>query len=83
MDVSTILKNGLFQKISNTTYGLHWKSCTNSGFLLRFFSGEGGAAKNFLGGTPSKFSETNDSLGGGGGGQSFLSKMKFSHKSHN
>ena len=62
MDVSTILKNGLFQKISNTTYGWHWKSCTNSGFLLRFF--QGGAAKNFLGGTPSKFSETNDSEGG-------------------
>ena len=46
----------------------------------KIFSG-GGAAKNFLGGTPSKFSETNDSWGGRG--QSFLSKMKFSHKSHN
>ena len=46
----------------------------------KIFSGGGGsAAKNFLGGTPSKFSETNDSWGG----QSFLSKMKFSHKSHN
>ena len=78
MDVSTILKNGLFQKISNTTYGWHWKSCTNSGFLLRFF--RGGAAKNFLWGHPSKFSET---MILGGGGQSFLSKMKFSHKSHN
>ena len=64
MDVSTILNNGLFQKIYNTPYGWHWKSCTNSC-------------------SPSKFSETNDSGGGGGGAQSFLSKMKFSHKSHN
>ena len=62
MDVSTILKNGLFQKISKTKW--HWKSCTNSAFLLRFFQGGGSAAKNFLGGTPSKFSETNDSWGG-------------------
>ena len=31
----------------------------------------GGAAKNFLGGTPSKFSETNDSGGGGEGDKVF------------
>ena len=35
---------------------------------------QGGAAKNFLGGAPSKFSEANDS----GGGKIFLKKMKFS-----
>ena len=34
----------------------------------------GGAQKKFLGGTPSKFSGTNDSRGG-----IFLKNMKFSH----
>ena len=35
-----------------------------------------GAAKNFLGGAPSKFSGANDSRGGG----IFLKKMKFPHR---
>ena len=60
MDVSNILKNGLFQKISTHPHGWHWR---NPGFLLGLF--QQGEAKNFLRGTPSKFSEANDSGGVG------------------
>ena len=60
MDVSNILKNGLFQKISTHPHGWHWR---NPGFLLGLF--QQGEAKHFLRGTPSKFSEANDSGGVG------------------
>ena len=70
MDVSNILKNGLFQKIS-TPPPPPWMALENPGFLLGFF--QEGEAKNFLRGTPSKFFEANDS---GGGGKFFLKKMK-------
>ena len=60
MDASNILKNGLFQKISTTPHGWHWR---NPGFLLGLF--QQGEANNFLRGTPSKFFEANDSGGVG------------------
>ena len=61
MDVSNILRNGLFQKISTPPpHGWHWR---NPGFLLGLY--QEGEAKIFLRGTPSKFSEANDSGGVG------------------
>ena len=44
-----------------------------AGFLPGFF--QGGTAKKFLAGVPSKFSRANDS----GRGKIFSKKMKFSH----
>ena len=71
MDVSTILNNGLFQKISTHPHGCHWKSFKNAGFLLGFFQED--AAKNFVEGIPSKFSGANDS----GGGANFFNENKI------
>ena len=60
MEASNILKNGLFQKISTHPHGWHWR---NPGFLLGIV--QEGEAKNFLRGTPFKFSKANDSGGRG------------------
>ena len=64
MDVSNILKNGLFQKISTNP---RWIALEKSWLSSRIF--KEGEAKKFIRGTPSKFSEANDS---GVRGQIFL-----------
>ena len=50
---------------------------SNSWLSSRIFF-QGGVAKKFLGGAPSKFSGTNDS--GGEGAKFFIKKMKFSDR---
>ena len=67
---------GYSTKYLHTPHGWHWR---NPGFPLGF--SQDGEAKNFLGGTPSKFSEANDSGGEGGGKIFFKENESFTLES--